>query len=134
MSQVEIPASLVKELRDRTGAGMMDAKRALEETGGDVEAAQRLLREQGMAAAGRKAGRETTEGEVLATVSGNVGALVAIGCETEPVSKNDQFLDFAESVLEAVEANGPDAVQGLEEQRLELIGRLGENTEIRGAT
>src|SRR5439155_9038081 len=79
------------------------------------------------------AGRETTEGEVLATVSGNVGALVAIGCETEPVSKNEQFLGFAESVLEAVEVNGPDAVQGLEEPRLELIGRLGENVEIRGA-
>jgi len=64
MSQVQISAGLVKELRDLTGAGMMDAKRALEETGGDVEAAQRLLREQGMAAAGKKAGRETTEGEV----------------------------------------------------------------------
>jgi elongation factor Ts len=134
MSQVQISAGLVKELRDLTGAGMMDAKRALEETGGDVEAAQRLLREQGMAAAGKKAGRETTEGEVLATVSGNVGAIVAIGCETEPVSKNDEFLRFAESVLEAVEAEGPDAVTGLEEQRLELIGRLGENIEIRGAS
>ena len=110
MSQVQISAGLVKELRDLTGAGMMDAKRALEETGGDVEAAQRLLREQGMAAAGKKAGRETTEGEVLATVSGNVGAIVAIGCETEPVSKNEEFLRFAEAVLEAVEADGPDAV------------------------
>jgi elongation factor Ts len=134
MSQVQISAGLVKELRDLTGAGMMDAKRALEETGGDVEAAQRLLREQGMAAAGKKAGRETTEGEVLATVSGNVGAIVAIGCETEPVSKNDEFLRFAESVLESVEAEGPDAVAGLEEQRLELIGRLGENIEIAGAS
>jgi elongation factor Ts len=134
MSQVQISAGLVKELRDLTGAGMMDAKRALEETGGDVEAAQRLLREQGMAAAGKKAGRETTEGEVLATVSGNVGAIVAIGCETEPVSKNDEFLRFVESVLEAVEAEGPDALAGLEEQRLELIGRLGENIEIRGAS
>jgi elongation factor Ts len=93
---VQISASLVKELRDRTGAGMMDAKRALEETAGDVEAAQRLLREQGMAAAGKKAGRATTEGEVLATVSGTVGALVAVGCETEPVSKNE-FLSFAEA-------------------------------------
>ncbi len=134
MSQVQISASLVKELRDRTGAGMMSAKRALEETGGDLDAAQRLLREQGIAAAGKKAGRETTEGEVLATVSGSVGALVAIGCETEPVSKNDEFLRFAESVLEAVEEAGPDAVAQLEEQRLELIGRLGENVEIRGAT
>jgi elongation factor Ts len=133
MSQVQISAGLVKELRDRTGAGMMAAKRALEETGGDVEAAQRLLREQGIAAAGRKAGRATTEGEVLATVSGNVGAIVAIGCETEPVSKNEEFLRFAESVLEAVEAGGAGAIAGLEEPRLELIGRLGENVEIRGA-
>jgi elongation factor Ts len=133
MSQVQISASLVKELRDRTGAGMMAAKRALEETGGDVEAAQRLLREQGIAAAGKKAGRQTTEGEVLATVSGNIGAIVAIGCETEPVSKNDEFLRFAESVLEAVEAGGREAAAELEQQRLELIGRLGENVEIRGA-
>ena len=134
MSQVQISASLVKELRDRTGAGMMAAKRALEETGGDVEAAQRLLREQGMAAAGKRAGRATTEGEVLATISGTVGALVAVGCETEPVSKNDKFLAFAEAVLEAVEADGPEAVAGLEEQRLELIGQLGENIEVAGAT
>ena len=134
MSQVEIPASLVKELRDRTGAGMMAAKRALEETGGDVEAAQRLLREQGMAAAGKKAGRATTEGEVLASVSGNVGAIVAVGCETEPVSKNKEFLAFAEAVFEAVEENGSDAVAELEERRLELVGRLGENIEVAGAT
>jgi elongation factor Ts len=133
MSQVQISAGLVKELRDLTGAGMMDAKRALEQTGGDIEAAQRLLREQGMAAAGKKAGRATTEGEVQATVSGNVGALVGVGCETEPVSKNDEFLGFVEKVLEAVEENGPDALAGLEEQRLELIGRLKENIEIRGA-
>ena len=134
MSQVQISASLVKELRDRTGAGMKAAKRALEETGGDVEAAQRLLREQGMAAAGKRAGRATTEGEVLATISGTVGALVAVGCETEPVSKNEKFLAFAEAVLEAVEADGPEAVAGLEEQRLELIGQLGENIEVAGAT
>ena len=134
MSQVQISASLVKELRDRTGAGMMAAKRALEETGGDVEAAQRLLREQGMASAGKRAGRATTEGEVLATISGTVGALVAVGCETEPVSKNEKFLAFAEAVLEAVEADGREAVAGLEEQRLELIGQLGENIEVAGAT
>jgi elongation factor Ts len=113
---------------------MMAAKRALEETGGDVEAAQRLLREQGMAAAGKRAGRATTEGEVLATISGTVGALVAVGCETEPVSKNEKFLAFAEAVLEAVEADGREAVAGLEEQRLELIGQLGENIEVVGAT
>jgi elongation factor Ts len=133
MSQVQIPASLVKELRDLTGAGMMAAKRALEETGGDVEAAQRLLREQGMAAAGKRAGRATTEGKVLATVSGSVGVIVAVGCETEPVSNNEKFLSFVESVLEAVESSGRDAVSGLEKQRLELIGQLGENIEVAGA-
>ncbi|HZE28965.1 MAG TPA: translation elongation factor Ts [Gaiellaceae bacterium] len=133
MSQVQISAGLVKELRDRTGAGMMAAKRALEETGGDVEAAQRLLREQGMAAAGKRAGRATTEGEVLATVSGNVGAIVAVGCETEPVSKNEEFLAFAEAALEAVEAEGPDAVAGLDERRLELIAKIGENIELVGS-
>src|SRR4029079_10316663 len=126
MSQVQISASLVKELRDRTGAGMMAAKRALEETGGDVEAAQRLLREQGMAAAGNRAGRAPTEGESLATVSGNVGAIVAVGCETEPVSKNEEFLSFAEAALEAVESGGSDALAGLEERRAGLIRKVGE--------
>jgi len=96
---MSISATQVKELRDRTGAGMMTAKRALEETEGDIDAAQRLLREQGIAAAGKKAGRETTEGIVLSTVSGSEGVLVAIGCETEPVSKNEEFLSFAERVL-----------------------------------
>jgi elongation factor Ts len=132
MSQVQISAGQVKELRDLTGAGMMASKRALEETGGDLDAAQRLLREQGMAAAGKKAGRETTEGKVRATVSGNTGVIVAVGCETEPVSNTESFLSFVEALLEAVEANGPDAVARLEEQRLELIAQLGENIEIAG--
>ena len=133
MSQVEISANQVKELRDRTGAGMMDAKRALQDTGGDLDAAQRLLREQGMAAAGKKAGRATTEGRVLSTISGDIGVLVAVGCETEPVSNTREFLDFAETVLEAVESGGPEVAEGFEEQRLELVGRLGEQVEVRGA-
>ncbi len=125
-----VPASLVKELRDLTGAGMMDAKRALQETEGDLEAARTLLRERGMAAAGRRAGRQTTEGVVLVTISGHVGALAAVGCETEPVAKNSDFLDFAEKVLEAVE--GGESPDTLEEQRLELAAKLQENIEIRG--
>jgi elongation factor Ts len=133
MSVTDIPADLVKRLRDETGAGMMDCKRALQETNGDFEAAKRVLRERGMAAAGKRAGRETTEGEVLVTIGGNVGAIVAVGCETEPVSKNEQFLAFAERVLEAVEEGGPDAVSSLEEERLELVGKLGENVQIVGS-
>jgi hypothetical protein len=100
---VSVPATLVKELRDQTGAGMMDAKRALEESGGDLDAAKRLLRERGMAQAAKRAGRETSEGIVLVTVSGHVGSVVAVGCETEPVSKNAEFLAFAEQALETMQ-------------------------------
>jgi len=130
---VTISASLVKELRDLTGAGMMDCKRALEETGGDLEAARILLREKGMAQAGKRAGRETTEGLVGFILDGLVGSIVGIGCETEPVSKNEAFQEFAESVLRAVQAEGPQAVERLEEERLELIGKLGENVVVAGA-
>ena len=130
----EIPARLVKELRDRTGAGMMDCKRALEESGGDLDEAERILREKGIAAAGKRAGRETTEGKVLARVDDGRGAIVAVGCETEPVSKNDEFLAFARRLLDLVEAEGPDAAADLEDERLELSGRLGENVVVRGGS
>lgn len=128
-----ISASLVKELREQTGAGMMDCKRALEETGGDLDAARKLLREQGIAEAGKRAGRETTEGEVLVTIAGKVGAMVAIGCETEPVSKNEEFLAYAERVLEAVAEEGPEAADSLESERVGLIAKIGENIVVRGA-
>jgi elongation factor Ts len=129
----EISAKLVKELRDMTGAGMMECKRALVETGGDVEEAQLLLRERGMASAGKRAGRETTEGKVLAEVEDHRGAMVAVGCETEPVSKNEDFLRYARRVLEVVSEQGPDAVAELEEERLALVARIGENIAVRGA-
>jgi elongation factor Ts len=129
---VEIPARLVKQLRDETGAGMMDAKRALQETDGDMDAAKKLLRERGMAEAGKRAGRETTEGIVLARSDENLGTLVAVGCETEPVSKNEEFLAFAQKVLETVERDGPDAVDQLEEERQELVGKVGENIVVVG--
>jgi elongation factor Ts len=134
VSTTEIPANLVKQLRDETGAGMMDCKRALQESGGDAEAAKRLLRERGMAAAGKRAGRETTEGIVLARLDGKYGTLVAVGCETEPVSKNDEFLAFAQRVLETVERDGPEAVEQLEGERVELVGKIGENVAVRGTT
>ena len=127
MSAPAISASLVKELREQTGAGMMDCKRALEETGGDIEAARTLLRERGMASAAKRAGRETTEGLVDALISETRGTMVAVGCETEPVSKNDGFQAFAKKVLDAVEAEGVDAVEKLEDERQELIGKINEN-------
>jgi len=122
-----ISAGLVKELRDATGAGMMDCKRALEETGGDLEAARTLLRERGMASAGKRAGRETTEGLVGFILDGNVGSIIGIGCETEPVSKSDEFQEFATAVLRGIHADGPEAADSFEEQRIELIAKLGEN-------
>jgi elongation factor Ts len=128
-----ISASLVKELRDATGAGMMDCKRALEETGGDLDAARTLLRERGMASAGKRAGRETTEGLVGYVVADGAGAIVGVGCETEPVSKNEEFQAYAEKILRAVLADGEQAVDHLDEERLELIGKLGENIVVVGA-
>jgi elongation factor Ts len=130
----EIPATQVKQLRDETGAPMMDAKRALQETEGDLEAAKKLLRERGMAEAGKRAGRETPEGVVLARDADPYWTLVAVGCETEPVSKNAEFRAFAEKVLDTVEQDGPDAVEALEEERKELVAKLGENIVIVGAT
>jgi elongation factor Ts len=132
---IEISATLVKQLRDLTGAGMMECKRALQETGGDIEAAQRFLRERGLAQAQKRAGRTTTEGKVgyMLADDGSRGTMVAIGCETEPVSNNDEFLAFAEKVLRAVDADGVEAAEGLEQERTELVAKLGENIAVAGA-
>ena len=133
MSTTTISADTVKELRERTGAGFMDCKRALEETGGDLEGARVLLRERGMASAGKRAGRTTTEGLVGFILDGGTGSIVGIGCETEPVSKNDEFQTFAENVLRAVHADGPGAVESFEQERVELVAKLGENIVVVGA-
>jgi elongation factor Ts len=130
-----ISAALVKELRDLTGAGMMDCKRALEDTNGDLEAAQKLLRERGMAAAGKRAGKATTEGKVGYRIADDRsrGTMVAVGCESEPVSNNDEFLAYAYRVLEAVEAEGPGAEHQLEDERVKLVAKIGENIAVVGA-
>jgi len=127
-----IGASLVKELRDLTGAGMMDCKRALEEMDGDIDAARTLLRERGMASAGKRAGRTTTEGLVGFIVEDGRGSIVGIGCETEPVSKNDEFQAFAEKVLRSLHADGPASLESFEQERVELIAKLGENIVVVG--
>lgn len=130
----EISAALVKELRDRTGAGMMDCKRALQETNGDMEAAIVLLRERGMAQAAKRAGRETTEGKVgyRLAENGSKGTMVAVGCETEPVSWNDEFLAYAKKVLDLVEQKGVGAESELEDERVGLSAKLGENIAVVG--
>ena len=129
----EISATLVKELRELTGAGMMDCKRALQDTGGDIDAARTLLREKGMAQAGKRADRATTEGIVGTVVDAGKGSIVGVGCETEPVSRNEEFQAFAESVLRAVHEKGVGAVPSFDEERMELMGKLGENIVVAGA-
>jgi elongation factor Ts len=129
----DIRASLVKELRELTGAGMMECKKALVETDGDVDAAAKLLREQGKAQAAKRSGRETTEGKVALDLDETVAAMVGVGCETEPVSNNEEFLVFVQRVLDAVEKDGPEAAGDLEDERTELTAKLGENIVVRDA-
>ena len=124
----------MKDLRDKTGAGMMDCKRALEDTNGDLDAAVTLLREKGMASAAKRAGRETTEGKVGYRIAddGSRGTMVAVGCETEPVSNNEEFLAYAKDVLDAVDTRGAGAEEELEDARVQLSAKLGENIAVVG--
>src|SRR5205085_10867346 len=94
----EITAAIVKELRERTGAGMMDCKKALGETQGDMEAAIDWLRTKGLAAAAKKAGRTAAEGLVGVAVDGKKGAILEVNSETDFVAKNEQFQDFVPTV------------------------------------
>ncbi|MEZ4330254.1 MAG: translation elongation factor Ts [Myxococcota bacterium] len=97
----EVSAGDVKALRDSTGAGMMDCKRALADASGDVERARELLRERGLAKAGKRAGRETSEGAVVFASDGGRGALIELGCETDFVAKTPDFQQLAQSIAEA---------------------------------
>ena len=113
----------------------MDCKRALQETNGDMDAAVVLLREKGMANAAKRADRATTEGLVGYRLAddGSRGTMVALGCETEPVSNNEAFQAFGKKALDIVESEGIDAVSQLDQERAELSGKLGENIAVAGA-
>ena len=100
----------VKALRDSTGAGMMDCKKALEETGGDIEAAKQLLREKGLAASAKRDDRDNNQGVVALDVAGNVGAIVQLKSETDFVAGSDQFKDEAKALVDLVVAGGVEAV------------------------
>ena len=104
-----ISAKEVKELRDRTGAGMMDCKKALQETGGDVEAAIDLLRSKGAAKAAKRAGKEASEGAIGSHVEGSIGALVEVNCETDFVARTDDFQGLAQQLAEHVARHAGDA-------------------------
>lgn len=107
-----ITASQVQELRQRTGVGMMECKKALEETGGDLEAAIDLLRTRGQAGAAKKAGRETSEGRVEAYIhlGGKIGVLIEVDCETDFVAKTDDFRELTRDLAMQVAAAAPLAV------------------------
>ena len=108
----EIPAALVKQLREATGAGMMDCKKALTETSGDFDAAVTLLRKKGMAAAEKRSGRTANEGIVDQYIhgGGRVGVLIEVNCETDFVARNDKFREFAHDVALHVAAMNPQFV------------------------
>ncbi len=113
-----ITAALVKELRERTQAGMMDCKKALTTCDGDMEAAINWLREKGLAQAAKKAGRIAAEGAVVQyiTEDGSVGAIVEVNCETDFVAKTDNFMNFAGSVAKHVALANPADIEGLNAQ------------------
>lgn len=104
-----VSAALVKELREKTGAGMLDCKKALEEANGDIAKASELLREKGLAAAANKAGRVATEGLVESYIhaGGRIGVLVEVNCETDFVAKTDQFRDFVKDIAMQIAAANP---------------------------
>ncbi|PWW06427.1 elongation factor Ts [Paenibacillus cellulosilyticus] len=108
-----VSASAVKELREKTGAGMLDCKKALDEANGDIQKASEILREKGLAAAANKAGRVATEGVVESYIhaGGRIGVLVEINCETDFVAKTDQFREFARDIAMQIAAANPKFVR-----------------------
>jgi len=130
MSELVIDAQLVKTLREKTSAGLMDCKRALAETHGDLEAAVDLLRKKGAASAAKKADREAKEGVIAQTIvhNGKVGVLVEVNCETDFVAKNDAFKAFTDSVANAFAENDN---ADIEADRVNAVQTLGENIRVR---
>jgi elongation factor Ts len=139
----EITAASVKELRERTGAGMMDCKKALAETNGEMEAAIDWLRAKGLAAAAKKAGRTAAEGLVGVAVEGTRGAVVEVNSETDFVAKNEIFQDFVRNVaklalekgtdIEALGAAGYPGGGTVQEKLTDNIAKIGENQSLRRA-
>lgn len=138
----EITASLVKELREKTGAGMMDCKKALTETSGDLEGAVDWLRKKGLAAAAKKAGRVAAEGLVAVATSDTVGAVVEVNSETDFVARNERFQAFANEVARQVltgsgdldtlqQAQYPESGRTIGEEVTHMVATIGENMNLR---
>lgn len=137
----EITAALVKELREKTGTGMMDCKKALSETGGDLEAAVDWLRKKGLAAAAKKAGRVAAEGLVAVKAAGTRGSVVEVNSETDFVARNQDFQAYASKVAGIALESGGDLAKlrsapygdgrTVEEQLTHMIATIGENMNLR---
>jgi elongation factor Ts len=141
----QITAAMVKELREQTGAGMMDVKSALTEANGNMEEATKVLRKKGLAAASKKAGRVTAEGAVQSHVEGNVGVLVEVNCETDFVGRNENFVNFAKEVAKVIAQSKAQSVEELSNEPwpgdaeglnvgqkvASMIGSIKENISIR---
>jgi elongation factor Ts len=108
-----VTPALIKELREQTGAGLMDVKSALTEANGNMEEATKILRKKGLAAASKKAGRVTSEGTVQALVDGHVGVLVEVNCETDFVGRNENFRNFATEVAQVIAKSKAHSVEEL---------------------
>jgi elongation factor Ts len=139
---MEITASLVKELRERSGAGMMECKKALVENKGDIDTAMEYLRKSGLAKADKKAGRVAAEGRIVMAQKGGKAALVEVNSETDFVGKDDNFVQFANAVADIALSSGAADVDALkaagypgggtvEEARQALVAKVGENVQVR---
>ena len=143
---MQITAGLVKELRERTGAGMMDCKKALQDANGDIEAAIEEMRKSGVAKAAKKAGRIAAEGNIIIKQSADskMTVILEVNSETDFVAKDENFCNFGDSVAECILASGPGNVeelmslpapgssgQTIEETRQQLVAKIGENISVR---
>jgi len=137
----EISANLIKELREKTGAGVLDCKKALTETGGDLEKAVDQLRKSGVAKAEKKSGRITTEGRISVKIEGNQAALAELNCETDFVAKNPDFQNFSEGLAGLLVKEKPKDLNALQELSLNgqkvkdilqaMVAKIGENISVR---
>ena len=129
---MEIKAADVKALRDKTGAGMMECKKALAETNGDPAAAEKLLKEKGLAAVGKRADRETGEGRVFIKIEGNKAAICELTCETDFVAKNEDFIKIGNDIVSTAIAKGyTEITQDLSDMLLDLATKIRENMSLR---
>ena len=138
---MQITAALVKELRERTGAGMMDCKKALQEANGDIEVAIEEMRKSGAAKAAKKAGRIAAEGVITIKQDGQDITILETNCETDFVAKDENFVTFTDKVIEAIIANNPADVDALmqtsigeqtvEEANQQLVAKIGEKITVR---